>query len=73
MSPLPSSGRPALPLLPVCLSSFNRNGRALLRPVGAIFFPDLFFQGVQVGWPELATADDDKQSFGALGLSLSTM
>jgi hypothetical protein len=37
MSPLPSAGRPALPLLPVCHSSFNRNGRALLRPVGAIF------------------------------------
>lgn len=37
-SPLPSAGRPALPLLPVCLSSFNRNGRALFRPVGAIFF-----------------------------------
>ncbi len=36
LSPLPSARRPALPLLLVSLSSFNRNGRAFLQPVGAI-------------------------------------
>jgi len=72
VSPLPSAGRPALPLLPEGSRRSCRSERAFLQSVGA-FLRARLVEGNPGDLPEVAAALWDLQPIGGLGLLILSL